>query len=98
MTILIFTQDLSMNEDEPFLNDPLAVNRAQLYYTTLLCNYLINKQGEIKAKKCFIQLINTIFLIQSKTKTFENFFRIQMSSSETVDQTAPLLQTVLHIS
>ncbi len=39
MTILIFTPSLSMNHDEPFLNDPLAVHRAQLHYTTLLWNY-----------------------------------------------------------
>jgi hypothetical protein len=98
MTILIFTQKLSMNEDEPVLNDPLAVNRAQIRYTTLFWNYLINKRGEIKADKQFIQLMNTIFLMQSEIKTFQNFFRVQMVSSDTVDRVAPLLQTVLHIS
>jgi hypothetical protein len=98
ITILIFTQGLSMNEDEPFLKDPLAVSRAQFRYTTLLWNYLINKRGEAKAIKQFIQLMNTIFLIQSETKTFQNLFRVQMTSSSTVDQIAPLLQTVLHIS
>jgi hypothetical protein len=87
-----------MNEDEPFLKDPLAVSRAQFRYTTLLWNYLINKRGEVKAIKQFIQLMNTIFLIQSETKTFQNLFRVQMTSSSTVDQIAPLLQTVLHIS
>jgi hypothetical protein len=98
MVILIFTQGLSMNEDEPPLNDSLAVHRAQLHYTTLLWNYLINKRGEIQANKHFIQLINAIFRIQSETKTFQNFFRVQMMSSATVDQIAPLMQTVLHIS
>jgi hypothetical protein len=87
-----------MNEDEPSLNDSLAVNQAQCHYTTLLWNYLINKRGETQACKHFIQLLNVIFRIQSETKTFQNFFRSQMMSSTTIDRIAPLMQTVLHIS
>jgi hypothetical protein len=63
LIILIFTQRLSMNEDEPSLNNSLAVNQAQVHYTTLLWKYLINKRGKTQACKQFIQLLNIIFRI-----------------------------------
>lgn len=98
MTILIFTQGLSMNEKEPPLNDPFSVSQAQIRYTTLLWNYLINKRGELKATEQVIQLTNIILLIQSETKKFQDLFRLQISATDNVDQISPLLQSVLHIS
>ena len=96
--VLIFTHRLSMNEDEPPLNDPLAVYRAQCSYTTLLWNYLIDKHGELQGLKHFIQIFNVILRLQSLTKTFQDFFRSRMMSSATLESIAPLMQTVLHIS
>lgn len=96
--VLIFTHRLSMNEDEPPLNDPLAVYRAQSSYTTLLCNYLIDKHGELQGHKHFIQIFNVILRLQSLTKTFQDFFRSRMMSTATLESIAPLMQTVLHIS
>lgn len=96
--ILIFTQGLSMNEREPPLNDPFSVGQAQIRYTILLWNYLINKRGESKATEQFIQLTNIILRIQSETKKFQDFFRLQISASDDVEQISPLLQSVLHIS
>ncbi len=98
MIILLFSQGLSMNEDEPSLKDSIAVNRAQSYYTRILWNYMINKQGETKTCKQFIQLLTAIFRIQSTAKIFREFFRDQFPTPDTVDQIAPLMQTVLHIS
>lgn len=98
LTVLIFTHRLSMNDNEPPLNDPLSVYRAQCRYTTLLWNYLISKRGEVQGLKDFVQLFNIVLQIQSMTKTFQDFFRIQMMSHETVENIAPLMQTVLHIS
>jgi hypothetical protein len=98
MIILIFTQGLSMNERESPLNDPLSVSQAQIRYTTLLWNYLINKRGEFKATEQFIQLTNIILRIQSETKKFQDLFRLQISASDNVDQISPLLQSILHIS
>jgi hypothetical protein len=59
--ILLFSQGLSMNEDEPSLKDPLAVGRAQSYYTQILWNYMVNKQGETKTCKQFSQLLTGVF-------------------------------------
>ena len=98
MIILIFTQGLSMNEREPSLNNSLSVSQAQIRYTTLLWNYLVNKRGEVKATEQLIQLMNIILLIQSETKKFQDLFRLQISASDNVDQISPLLQSILHIS
>lgn len=98
MIILIFTQGLSMNETETPLNNPLSANQAQMRYTTLLWNYLINKRGESKAIEQLIKLMNIILLIQSETKKFQDFFRLQTSASGSVDEISPLLKSVLHIS
>ena len=98
LTILIFTQGLSMSENEPALKDSLAVARAQLHYTRLLWNYMMNKEGETETCKKFTKLLTLIFRIQSITKTSRDFFRAQLSSPNDVDQIEPLMQTVLHIS
>lgn len=98
MTILIFTQGLSMNEREPPLSDPLSVGQAQIRYTTLLWIYLINKRGELKTTEQIIQLMNIILLIQSETKKFQDLFRVQISTADNVDKISPLLQSVLRIS
>jgi hypothetical protein len=98
LTVLLFTQGLSMSEDEPPLKDSLAVNRAQAHYTKLLWNYLVNKWDEIQACRLFTQLVTIIFRIQSATKTVREFYRVQYMTSNTLDRIAPLMQTVLHIS
>jgi hypothetical protein len=98
LVILLFSQGLSMSEDEPSLKDPLAVNRAQSHYTQVLWNYLVNKQGEINTYKQFTQLLTGIFRIQSAAKKIREFFRGQFTSSNILDRIAPLMQTVLNIS
>ncbi|CAF1593550.1 unnamed protein product [Rotaria sp. Silwood1] len=98
LPILIFSQGLSMNENEPSLKDSLAVNRAQNYYTKLLWKYSINKWGEMKTYKHITQLLTVIFQLQLATKKFREFFRFQYIKSNTVDKVTPLMQTVLHIS
>jgi hypothetical protein len=98
LVILLFSQGLSMNEDEPSLNDSLAVNRAQSYYTRILWNYMINKQGERKTWKQFTHLLTIIFRIQSMTKKTREFFRVQHRTSDIMNRIAPLMQSVLHIS
>jgi hypothetical protein len=97
-TILIFSQGLSMNENQPSLKDSLAVNRAEFYYTKLLWNYMVNKWGEIQACKHFTQLLAMIFRIQSMAKKNQEFFRVQYMTSNTADRIAPIIQSVLHIS
>jgi len=96
--VLIFSQGLSMNENQPSLKDPLAVNRAQFYYTKVLWNYLVTKWGEIQACKHFTKLLTMIFRIQSASKTAREFFRLQYMTSDAVDQIEPIMHSVLHIS
>ena len=98
LVVLIFTHRLSMNDDEPPLNDPLSVYRAQSRYTTLLWKYLVSKRGDVQGLRHFIQLFNIVLRIQSLTKIFQDFFRVRMMSPGTVESIAPLMQTVLHIS
>jgi hypothetical protein len=97
LPILIFSQGLSMSEDEPILKDSLAVNRAQSYYTKLLWIYLVTKQGEVQACRHFIQLLTVIIRIQSVGKRIREFFCIQSMTSGTMNQIAPLMQTALLI-
>jgi hypothetical protein len=97
-TLLIFSQRLSMNEDEPPLKDALAVYRAQSHYTRILWNYFVHKYGEIQACKHFTQLLTIIFRIQSASKSIREFFRAQFLTSNIGDTVAPLIQSVLHIS
>jgi hypothetical protein len=98
LAILIFSQSLSMNADEPPLKDSLAVNRAQFYYTELLWKYLVTKSNYVEACRQFTQILTIIFRIQSAAKRSRDFFRTQFISLNAVDKIAPLMQTVLHIS
>jgi hypothetical protein len=98
LAILIFTQGLSMSEDEPALKDSLAVARAQLHYTRLLWNYMVNKQGETETCKTFTKLLTLTFDMQTATKAHRDFFRAHLSSPDMVDQIEPLMRTVMHIS
>jgi len=94
MIILLFSQDSSMNEDEPLLKDSLAVDRAQSHYITLLWNYLVNKWNGIQAGKYFTQLLAMIFRFQSGTKRFRDFIRVQFMISDAVNRMAPLMHIV----
>ncbi|UJR17707.1 hypothetical protein I4U23_004605 [Adineta vaga] len=98
LVICLFSKGLSMNENEPSLNDSLAVYRLQSYYTKLLWNYLIKKQGETKTCQNFTQLLTAIFRAQSAAKKFREFLSGQATTLDTVDDIAPLMQTLLHIS
>lgn len=98
LVILLFSQGLSMSDDEPPLKDPLAVTRAQSHYIEVLWNYMVNKQGETKTCKWFTQLLNMILLIQSAGKRTREFFSDQLKTSNSVDKIGPLMQSVLHIS
>ena len=96
--VFLFSKGLSMNENEPPLKDPLAVYRAQSYYTKLLWNYMIKKQGETKTCKDFTKLLTAIFRAQSTALRFREFLSSQMTTLDGVDDIAPLMQTILHIS
>ncbi len=98
LVVLIFSRSLSMDEEEPLLNDSLAVHRAQCYYTKVLWNYLISKEGEVQACRHFIQLLAVIFRIQSASKVSRDFFRRQFMIPNTVDKMAPLMQAVMRIA
>lgn len=98
LTIFLFSKGLSMNENEPLLRDSLTVYRAQSYYTTLLWNYLTQKQGETNTCKYFIKLLKGIFRAQLTAFTFREFLSSQVTTLDTVDEIAPLMRTVLHIS
>jgi len=98
LIILLFSKGLSMNEDEPILNDVLTVNQAQSYYTRLTWNYLIYKYGEKKTFVLFTQLMWQIKRIQSFTKHFRDFFRIEIQSPDILERFAPIMQAVLNIT
>lgn len=95
--ILLFSKGVSISDEEPPLNDPLAVHRAQSHYTILLWNYLIHKQGEQKTIKQFIDLTYVILQIQSTIKDFRTFISTQLLSPETIDQVPPMIQSMLNI-
>jgi hypothetical protein len=97
LVILLFSQGLSMSEDEPSLKDPLGVSRVQAHYTQILWNYMVNEKGEMEAWRRFTKLLTGIFRIQSAVMYMRNFLRAQFLSSNTVDRIAPLMQTVLQI-
>ncbi|CAF0847131.1 unnamed protein product [Adineta steineri] len=96
--IFIFSQGLSMNEEQPPLQDELAVHRAQNHYIELLWNYLINKKGEIYTYKYFNELLLIIFRMQIVSKESREYFRKQVFTLNAVDKMAPLVQTFLNIS
>ncbi|CAF1478736.1 unnamed protein product [Adineta steineri] len=98
MLIFIFTQGLAVSENQPPLQDELAVYRAQNHYIELLWNYLINKKGETYTYKYFNQLILIIFRMQIVSKQSQDFFRQRILASNAIDKMAPLMQTFLNIS
>ena len=98
LAIFLFSKGLSMNENEPSLQDSLSVYRAQSYYTTLLWNYLIEKQGETNTCKYFTKSLTGIFRAQLAALEFRRFLGSQMTTLDPVNDIAPLMQTVLHIS
>lgn len=98
LIILLFSKGLSMNEDEPLLNDMLTVNQAQSHYIKLTWNYLIYKKGQEKTTKQFIKLLTEISRIQSTTRQFKEFFRLEFQSTDTLDRLAPLMYAVLNIA
>lgn len=98
LVIMFFIPGLSMSEDEPVLKDSLAVHRAQLNYTKIFWNYLINQFGENEACRCFVRITFLISQIQLTAKDFRLFFRNQCATLNAVDQITPLMQSVLNIS
>ena len=96
--ILVFSQDLSMNEETRGLQDSLTVNRIQSQYIRVLWSYLVNKMGERQACGYFIQLLPMIFRLQSASKVFRDFARVHLISRDSVDQITSLIQTFLRIS
>ncbi|CAF0911982.1 unnamed protein product [Adineta steineri] len=98
LVIILFSKGLSMNENEPTLKDSLAMHRTQSYYTKLLWNYMIKKQGETEACKHFTKLLAAIFRAQSAAVRFREFLGSQVTTSDAVDDIAPLMRTILHIS
>jgi hypothetical protein len=98
LVVFLFSKGLSMNENEPSLKDSLAVYRAQSYYTKLLWNYMIKKQGETKTCEHFTKLLTAIFRVQSAAARFRQFLSSQVTTLDAVDEIAPLMRTILHIS
>ena len=98
LIIIVFSQGLLMNEEEPVLKDSLGVNRIQSHYTKVLWNYLVNQWNEQQVQKYFIQLLNMIFQLQSTSKIFQDFARVNLVIRDSVDQITPLVKSVLNIS
>ena len=98
MPMVLFTDGIAMEEDQPALLDGSAVSRAQGHYTQLLWSYLVNRKGEVQTCKYFTELLNIVFRIQKVSKIVRAFFRTQFVTSNIVDQMGPLMQTVLNIS
>ncbi|CAF1564195.1 unnamed protein product [Didymodactylos carnosus] len=98
IVVFLFSKGLSMNENELPLKDSLTVYQAQSYYTKLLWNYMIKKQGETKTYKHFTKLLTAIFKAQSTALRFREFISSQATTLDGVEDIAPLMQTVLHIS
>lgn len=97
LVILMFSQGLSMNEDEPPLRSSLQVNRVQSHYVQLLWNYMISKWNDSEAHKRFTRLLSIIFQMQKASKLLSDYFYTQVTTSDIVDQITPLMQSVLHI-
>jgi hypothetical protein len=98
LVMLLFSKGLSMSENEPILNDVLAVNKAQSHYARLTWNYLLYKHGEKKTLKQFTQIMGNIARIQSFTKYYRDFFRSEIQCAELLERFAPLMQAVLNIA
>lgn len=98
LIIFLFSKGLSMHEYEPSLHDSLSVHQAQLYYTEILWNYLISKQNEVNTCKYFTKMITVMFRTQIEMLKYKDFLRTEMMTLNTVDEIAPLMPTILHIS
>lgn len=96
--ILIFSQGLSMSETEPSLKDPLAVYRAQIYYTKVLWNYMINKWGELETNKRFSAFLTAIFRMQLAAKITRDYYLREFKTTDIAEKLAPLMQTMLQLS
>ena len=95
--ILLFSQRILTNENEQSFNDPSTIFQIQCYYTEILWKYLVNKQGELESIRTWNNLLRGIFQTKSLAKIAVDYFNEQMSANS-VDQLAPLFQTILHIS
>ena len=98
LVVMLLSTGMSMADDEPRLHDPATIYRAQSHYMRLVWNYLLDKQGEPKTIRQFTQLLTAILRLQSATRQIRTTCRTDLSSRDTVDCIAPVMQTVLHIS
>ena len=98
ITILMFYEGLSINDDRLSLKDGLNVNRIQSYYVQILWKYLLSKWNEDKTWKYFIRFLPVLFRIESTGKHLSEYVRGQISNTNAVEQVSPLLQSLLHIS
>jgi len=98
LVTLLFSKGLSFHENEPFLKDSLSVYRAQSFYAKLLWKYMMKKHGEAKACQHFSKLMTGIFRAQSSSVKVREFLDNRMTILDAVDEIAPLMQTILHIS
>lgn len=98
LTVLMFQEGLAMEMDQPLSSDPLAIHRAQVFFTDLLWKYMSKKWNEEETNRRFIRLIPIIFQIQTTTKCFRDYFREQITTPDTINKLAPLMQSLLHIS
>lgn len=95
LVILLFFKGISMAENESSLFDVSAVNRAQIRYTYLICNYLISKWDYERAVKHFIQILNHVFHLQTMTESFRSFLRdSNFPIGHIVEYVAPLMKTI----
>lgn len=98
LIVLIFSKGLSMNEHEPILTENFNVFKSQCFYLELLWNYLISKEGEFKAIKQLIKIIEQIHRVQSYTIHYRNYFQTIVPTHKALEHFAPLMQSVLDIS
>ena len=98
LVVLLFSKGMSMIEDEPPLVDSGAVYHAQSCYIHVIWSYLLSKRGYEQTVIQFSQLLNQIFHLQAMTHSFRSFVKVQIAETDTIENIAPLMQTVLHIS
>lgn len=96
--ILLFSRGLSMSENESLLNKSIDVYQVQSFYLKVLWNYLLTQSGPLETEKFFSNLITIILRIQSSSYKMRQYFQREYTTSDAVDQIAPLIQTVLNIS
>ncbi|UJR19748.1 hypothetical protein I4U23_022881 [Adineta vaga] len=97
LIISLFSPTLSVNLDEPIFKDSLSIYRAQVLYTKVLWNYLIQKPDETTACQKFVQLTKIIFHVQLTSTAVRKFMCDQIIISNSVDKITALMQTILHI-